>query len=601
MVFTQVEKSDSMITIIRTEVAVDEDMSAEKLNNIKNNSVKNEKTGPENILTKQFLSEKTGKEEINDDALFDSIIEEIGNDGKFQNRFNFLYNFILVTFVTMPYLNIVLAMTVPDHWCYVPGRETTNYTLDEWKERSLPKVNNTQSGLENFSSCKMYPLNGTSINTTEIIDCQYGWDYDRQWYKETAPSLQNWVCDRELYVTNTFAAGRIGEIIGTFIFGQLGDQMGRRPVFYISLTVLVIGRVLSAFTSHIYSLFIATIVIGSTATTSVFQSPLVICMEVSADNKRAHIAFLQCLGWVIGMCALPMIAWILKDWALLMVFTTIPCIIYFFMFKLLPESPRWLASRGRVKESAKVLEYIARINKTSVPENTYEVLQKIADKKEKFYGMATLFIHWRLAKNTIIIIICWVVCGLSYYALVLNVTNMAGNPFMNFFWQSIVELPGYMLGRVLSNYIGRRWTQTGAYLAASIANILVISVHHLHIPGLEIFFVALIKLSVTCSFYLVWLQAIEIYPTCVRQTGTSIGGMMANIFGILGPYVVFLGTTIDARLPYVVLLGLTLLGAIFSSFLPETLNQKLPETLEDAQNFGKDQKYWSFTMNRKRK
>jgi len=28
--------------------------------------------------------------------------------------------------------------------------------------------------------------------------------------------------------------------------------------------------------------------------------------------------------------------------------------------------------------------------------------------------------------------------------------------------------------------------------------------------------------------------------------------------------------------------------------LPETLNKKLPETLQDARDFGKDQKYWSF-------
>lgn len=76
---------------------------------------------------------------------------------------------------------------------------------------------------------------------------------------------------------------------------------------------------------------------------------------------------------------------------------------------MLPESPRWLASRGRVEDSAHVLKYIAKVNKTTLPENTYEVLQKIADKKEKFYGMATLFIHWRLAKNTIIMIICWLV------------------------------------------------------------------------------------------------------------------------------------------------------------------------------------------------
>lgn len=57
---------------------------------------------------------------------------------------------------------------------------------------------------------------------------------------------------------------------------------------------------------------------------------------------------------------------------------------------------------------------------------------------------------------------------------------------------------------------------------------------------LIIIFVALIKLTLTTSFYMVWLQAIEIYPTCVRQTGTSVGGMMSNLVGIIGPYIVFL-------------------------------------------------------------
>lgn len=56
-------------------------------------------------------------------------------------------------------------------------------------------------------------------------------------------------------------------------------------------------------------------------------------MEVSAENKRAYIAFIQCLGWVIGMCALPMIAWICKDWVLMMICTTVPCAVFFFTFK----------------------------------------------------------------------------------------------------------------------------------------------------------------------------------------------------------------------------------------------------------------------------
>ena len=28
--------------------------------------------------------------------------------------------------------------------------------------------------------------------------------------------------------------------------------------------------------------------------------------------------------------------------------------------------------------------------------------------------------------------------------------------------------------------------------------------------------------------------------------------------------------------------------------MPETLNQKLPETLQDAAHFGKDQEFWDF-------
>ena len=35
------------------------------------------------------------------------------------------------------------------------------------------------------------------------------------------------------------------------------------------------------------------------------------------------------------------------------------------------------------------------------------------------------------------------------------------------------------------------------------------------------------------------------------------------------------------------------MGAISALFLPETLHQKLPETLEEAKIFGADQQFWS--------
>lgn len=57
-----------------------------------------------------------------------------------------------------------------------------------------------------------------------ISECEYGWEYDRQWYTETAPSQEDWVCDKELQVSNAFAVAKTGDVVGTFLFGQLSDQ-----------------------------------------------------------------------------------------------------------------------------------------------------------------------------------------------------------------------------------------------------------------------------------------------------------------------------------------------------------------------------------------
>jgi OCT family organic cation transporter-like MFS transporter 4/5 len=73
-----------------------------------------------------------------DDQAFDRILEMVGNDGKFQLIFNRVFNVGLVTFATMAYMNIFLALTPPDHNCHVPGRESFNLSLEEWKNLTLP-------------------------------------------------------------------------------------------------------------------------------------------------------------------------------------------------------------------------------------------------------------------------------------------------------------------------------------------------------------------------------------------------------------------------------------------------------------------------------
>lgn len=73
------------------------------------------------------------------DAGFHTLMAEVGYYGPFQKTFTVVFIFLHAVVLGMQYLNIVLAMTVPEHWCHVPGRRKTNLSLVEWKEVTVPR------------------------------------------------------------------------------------------------------------------------------------------------------------------------------------------------------------------------------------------------------------------------------------------------------------------------------------------------------------------------------------------------------------------------------------------------------------------------------
>lgn len=51
----------------------------------------------------------------------------------------------------------------------------------------------------------------------------------------------------------------------------------------------------------------------------------------------------------------------------------------------------------------------------------------------------------------------------------LNITNTDGNPFLNFLYQSAVELPAYLLARLSCDKLGRRLTASSSFALGMIA------------------------------------------------------------------------------------------------------------------------------------
>lgn len=116
------------------------------------------------------------------------------------------------------------------------------------------------------------------------------------------------------------------------------------------------------------------------------------------------------------------------------------------------ESPRWLINQKRFTEAIRQFKIIAQVNKRKFDLTEEKLEQMFSDQPvETVYGMASLFCTWRMTKNTIIMGFSWCVAAVSFFVLVLFSAQMGGNPFLNFLFQSVVEVPAYILGK----YVGK--------------------------------------------------------------------------------------------------------------------------------------------------
>ena len=97
------------------------------------------------------------------------------------------------------------------------------------------------------------------------------------------------------------------------------------------------------------------------------------------------------------------------------------------------------------------------------------------------------------------------------------------------------------------------------------------------------------KFLCTAAFYMFYVQAAELNPTPVRNSGMAFAKCAANIVSLSGPTAAHLGT-LDKRIPYGIITCITLISGVAASFLPETLGCYLPETISSAAKFGKDRK-----------
>ncbi len=167
--------------------------------------------------------------------------------------------------------------------------------------------------------------------------------------------------DQATFASVTFA----GLFVGTICFGYFADRFGRRNVFTWALLWYSLFTVIMASQNSVLAInfwrFIAGVGIGvELVTIDTFIAELV----PKGMRGRAFT-----VNQVIQFCSVPTVAllsWLLvpidpfgiSGWRFVAAFPAIAAILVFFIIRIVPESPRWLAQHGRLEEADRVTSAI---------------------------------------------------------------------------------------------------------------------------------------------------------------------------------------------------------------------------------------------------
>ncbi|XP_072256941.1 organic cation/carnitine transporter 2 isoform X2 [Pyxicephalus adspersus] len=546
---------------------------------------------------------------------YDEATSFMGEWGPFQ-----LTTFFLLSASIIPNgftgLSAVFLAATPEHRCRVP--DSANLSL-AWRNFSIPWEEKDGAliqsrcwrykleTLRNYSDLGLLP--GLQVNLSEIKKekCLDGWEYDRDTYHSTIITEWDLICENDWKGPLTTSLFFLGVLIGSFVSGQMSDRFGRKKVLFATMAVQTGFSIVQVFSIN-WEMFTVLFLIVGMGQISNYVAAFILGAEILGKSVRIIFSTLGvCIFYAIGYMLLPLIAFFIRDWRMLLLALTVPglfCIplwcgrakcfcfgqlrlqmvvkmSHFNHFRVIPESPRWLLSQGRITEAEDIIRSAAKKNCITAPEIIFSVseLQEVKDQSHKPYTFFDLIKTRNIRFVTFLSILLWMIISVGYFGLSLNTPNLHGDPYLNCFLSAIIEVPAYIIAWVLLRRFSRRYSTSSTLFLGGVV-LLFIQLVPQELNILSIVLVMLGKFGITSAFSMVYVYTAELYPTVVRNMGVGTSSMASRLGSILSPYFVYLGAY-DRHLPFILMGSLTVLVGIFTLFLPETNGMPLPDTIEE--------------------
>ncbi len=341
------------------------------------------------------------------------------------------------------------------------------------------------------------------------------------------------------------SVGYVGQIVGALFFGWFAERKGRMPSLLLSVATYSVFALLAAFAWDYTSLLVFRTLQGVGLGGEVPVAATYI-NEISKARGRGRFVLLYELVFAIGLfCAALVGYWVVPNWGwrALFVIGALPALLIVAIRLLLPESPRWLADRGRLAEADAVVSDIEReaVRETGAPLPPPIEAPAVASRATRWQEL----LQGIYRRRTLVV---WVVWFSTYFAtygvstwLPSLYTSVFRLPLEEALRYSLIvtgcSIPAGFVCAVLIDRTGRKRWITGALLLGGLLFV------GLWLAGASsalqvLLFATAAGMCFNTVALALYLYSPEIYPTRMRALASSVGSAWLRVASALGPIVV---------------------------------------------------------------
>ncbi|KAL4112308.1 hypothetical protein QTP88_016122 [Uroleucon formosanum] len=527
----------------------------------------------------------------------DPVSMAIGEFGRWQAMLT-----LILSLLNLPCTWHIFVLTFQgadtDFWCTPPPGVLNRISVDQWKNLSSVVSESPTSNVSVYDPCHYRDFDYESLlskfsyrellksNTDqyELKTCT-SWQFNTTEFGDTITSEWNLVCDRKELKNFAEMMFLMGVAFGGFFSGLVSDRFGRKKTLMASLIMQLALGILVAICPWFEFYLVLRFILGFVCVSIVF-SGFVLCMELVGGKWLTIAGVLYLLPVPMSYIIISGIAYICRGWRLLQWCVTLPAVFFLVLHWFVPESPRWLLAMGRVDETMEVLEKASKINKHPLPANIDKILKQSINKFEingkPKVRVSDLFRTKNIRKISLVLYILWFSLYLVYYGLVLNLSNIGGNIYINTIISGLVEIPAILISVVILLKMGRRIPLCLTMVAGGIACLLTTILPPDTDEWISLSLVMAGKFSVSSSNVIMPLYTAELFPTVIRNLGVGTSNIPAGIALIMVPYLWNL-SPLSKVLPLMVLGTVSVIGGLSVLMLPET-GSYLSDTLEEVED-----------------